>query len=419
MITFYFPPRPSVASLRTRGLAKYLPEYGWEPVILTAELPGKVESRYRVVQTYYPGDAGTRWKARLGLKADKALQEQIGIPKSITERKSSPIMPAINMVKSFMFFPDEQKGWLSYAVDEGARLFREESFDAIISSSGPATCHLIANMLKSRFDIPWIADFRDLWTQSHYYPYLRIRRIIERRLEIRTLRKADALVTVSGPLAEQLKSLHQKDAVFVITNGYDPDEVKPAPLTEDFTITYTGLTYQGKRDPSALFRAVSELIDEGKIERQHVRIRFFGTNEYWLEKEVKRYNLQGAVDLVPWVSRDVALERQRESQILLLLNWDHPHEIGVYTGKIFEYLAARRPILAIGNTGGVVGELLKETCAGVNPSGYEQLKNTLEGFYYQYRDSGCVSYEGREEKIAMYSHREMAQRFAEIIDALC
>lgn len=417
VVTYYFPPRPGVASLRLRGLAKYLPEHGWEPVILTAALPGTPEPDFRVIQTPYPGDITACWKRRLGLAGDKGFQEQIGVPRALRERKASFTTKIVNLLKAVIVYPDEQKGWYPFALEVGHDLLKRERFDALLSSSGPVTSHLVARELKARHRLPWIADIRDLWTQNHYYPYGPIRRAIERKLELRTLAAADALVTVSSPLAEELASLHRGKSVFAIPNGFDPDEIGSAPLTEEFTITYTGLLYyEGKRDPAPLFRVLRELIDEGVLDPRLVRVRFFGPAEYWLEQEVKQYGLQRIVEIYGVVPRDIVLQHQRASQILLLLNWNDPHERGVYTGKLFEYLAAQRPILAIGGPKGVVAELLEETGAGVYVPQTEDLKRVLVEFYKEYKTYGQVQYHGRAERITRYSHREMARKFAEVLN---
>ena len=412
IITYFFPPRPGVASLRLRGLAKYLPEFGWDPIILTPELPDKPDPRYRVIQTPYPGDISARWKERLGLKAEKGFQEQVGIPKALAERKSSPTTKVINTIKTIIAFPDEQKQWLKPAIQEGERLFREEHIDAVLSSSGPVTCHLVARELKRKYGVPWLADFRDLWTQNHYYPYGKIRRFLERRLEMRTISDADALITVSEPLADLLRSLHHQKQVFSIPNGYDPDEVSTAPLTEKFTITHTGELYRGKRDPTLLFQAIDELISENKIDRRDIKVRFIGSNEYWLEKEIERLSLKDVVDVQPRLTRNIALGMQRESQILLLLRWDDPSEVGVYTGKLFEYLAAKRPILSLGGMGGVTAELLQETRAGIHSRTVNDLKEQLIAWYEEFKKQGEVSYRGIWNSVLIYSQVEMARQFA-------
>lgn len=418
VITYYFPPRQSVASLRLKGLAKYLPEFDWIPTILTAALPGLPDSRFQIVETPYPGDVSELLKKRLGLRPEKGFQEQIGIPVTLRERKGSFTSRVLTLVKGIYAYPDEQKCWLPFAVKVGDALLRERQFHAILSSSSPVTAHLIAYELKKRHRIPWVADLRDLWTQNHHYAYGPIRRVVERRLELRILAAADALVTVSSPLAEQLAGLHRGKAVFAIPNGFDPDEMGSAPLTREFSITYTGQLYEGKQDPAPVFQAIGELINKGVLDPRLVRVRFFGPPQHWLEQEVKRYGLEQVVEMCGVVPRDVVLQYQRSSQVLLLLNWNDPRERGVYTGKIFEYLAAQRPILAVGGPGGVVKELLERTKAGVHVSGAEELAAVLTAWYREYEATGRLAYHAIHEEIEQYSHREMARRFASVMDGL-
>lgn len=418
VVTYYIPPRPGIASQRLNGLAKYLPEFGWEPIVFTAKLPDKPSELYRVIETSYRGDVPEFLRTLLGFKVDTSIKEQINLPSILDEKNNQLARKALNMVRAVVSFPDSQVTWLVPAIREGVRLLEKESFDAIISSSGPVTCHIIARTLKKRFRVPWVADFRDLWTQNHYYQFGRIRKFFEKGLEIRTIKEADVLVTVSEPLAELLGTLHRGKQVFSIPNGYDPEEVAVKTPTKEFTITHTGILYDGKRDPSLLFRAIAELIDEGRIDRRDVKIRFFGCDEYPFEKEVEKLSLTDLVELHPHVPRNVALEKQRESQILLLLLWDHPDEGKIYTGKLFEYLAAKRPILSLCGPKGIISELLEETKAGVHVAELEQLKRVLSGFYDEYKRYGFVPFRGEDKKIEKYSHRKMAESFAKILDSL-
>lgn len=420
IITYYFPPRPGVASLRLRGLARYLTEFGWDHVILTADLPGEPECRFKVIQTPYPGDVSALLKKKLHLNSNAGFQEQIGIPLAIREGRKSFTSRIITFIKELIAYPDEQKYWYPIAVKTGMKIMQEGNFKAIISSSGPVTTHLIARELKRKYNIPWIADLRDLWTQNHYYQYGSLRKILERRLEVKTLDYADALVTVSEPLTKTLGTLHYKKPIFAIPNGYDPDELNmidtKIPLTKEFTITYTGQLYQAKRDPELLLRAIKELIDESIIKSDNIRVNFFGPTQYWLEQEIKKYRLEEVVKQYGVVSREVALRKQRESQILLLLNWDDPDERGVYTGKIFEYLAAKRPILAIGGPKGVISELLLETSTGFHSSDLESLKFFIIKCYKDYRKNSQVQYCGKIDKIKKYSHYEMAKKFSRVLE---
>jgi glycosyltransferase involved in cell wall biosynthesis len=401
-----------------KGLAKYLPHFGWEVVVLTARLPGEPDRRFKVVQTQYPGDVSAVFKKRLGLQPDKGFQEQIGIPLEIRERKFSFTKRVVVKLKGIFAYPDEQKYWYKYAVEEGKELLQKSRFDALISSSGPVTAHLIAKALKKERNLVWVADMRDLWTQGHYYPYGFLRKLFERRLEVKTLSFADALVTVSSPLAEKLKALHKVKPVFVVTNGFDPDEIWKVPLTEKFTITYTGQIYEGKQDPELLFRALEELIDEGILDSKDVEVRFFGQERLWLQQSIEKFNLEGVVKQFGIVPREVALQKQRESQVLLLLNWLDPREAGIYTGKIFEYLAAQRPILAVGGRENMLSELLERTRAGTHAPDIFALKKELVEFYKEYKRKREVSYRGIKEEVEKYSHSEMAKKFSQILEQL-
>ena len=417
VISYYFPPDPEIGGLRINGLAKYLPYFGWEPVILTKNSPDNFSSKYTIIKTpYFEYNSVTSFKKRIGLNPKDAVKKQLG--KSNLKNKKTFLDMLFSFVEEIITYPDNQKTWNSHAFKIGDKLLTNENFDAIISSSSPIISHIIAHDLKEKYDISWIADLRDLWTQNHYYPYSNVRNKFEEKLELKTLTTSDALTTVSSNLASELKILHKGKSVYSIPNGFDLDELlnTSIKLTNKFTITYTGSLYQGKRDPSKLFQALQELIEEKKIEKENIEVRFYGPQEDWMKHEIEKYNLQGVISNCGLVSRDISLLKQRESQILLLLLWDHPSEIGVYTGKVFEYLASKRPILAIGGPKGVVNELLEETEAGHFVSSVENIKNIIIKYYTEYKSNGRVSYNGDISKIEKYSQKEMARKFAEVLD---
>ncbi|MHC4131898.1 MAG: glycosyltransferase [Planctomycetota bacterium] len=418
IITCYFPPSQCVASLRLRGLAKYLPEHGWDPIILTPALPGKPEQQYRVIETSYSENVIIELKKKLKLKPHKRLQEMVGIPFAIREGRRSFTNRLESFVKGIIHYPSKKRGWCPHAIKAGSELMKNEKMDAIISTSPPEITHLIANELKRRFNIPWVVDFRDLWTQNPYYIRGPVEKWFERGLEIKTLSQADALVTVSKPLVEQLVSFHKEKPVFEIRNGFDPEQVQSVPLTKEFTITYTGGLYRGRRDPRLLFQALRELANEKRVDLDAFRIRFFGPPQYWIEQEIKEYKLEKEVCQLNTVPRDVAIAKQRETQLLLLLNWNDPKEKGVYTGKVFEYLAAKRPILAVGGPKSVVSKLMKETNSGIHTSSLPILKDALVKYYKEYKANGKVLYHGKEEELNKHTHVEMARKYSEVLNSL-
>jgi len=270
--------------------------------------------------------------------------------------------------------------------------------------------------LRGLTAIPWVAEYRDLWTVSHYYPYGRFRQALDRRLELRSVGEADLLTTISQPLAEDLSQLFPGKPIAVVPNGFDPDEVFSVSLTDAFTITHTGQLYRGRRDPTMLFEAIRSLVDTGEIDLSRIRVRFYGPTEVWLSHQVRRLRLDEIVEIGGVVPRDDALHFQRESQLLLLLSWTHPKETGVYTGKLFEYLAARRPILAVGGVPGVVSKLLKETRTGQQVFGLQDLAQGLRDMYNEYIESGSVKYRGNEAAVSNYDQRAMCQRLVQCLN---
>jgi len=361
-----------------------------------------------------------KWKKLFGLKPDKGVKEQLGLP--VYKNRNAIIDHIMNLWQTIFTYPDIAKGWYVYAVKAGDKLLREESFDAILSSSFPATTHLIAKELKKKRNVPWIADLRDLWTQNNYHPYNTFRRCVERRLEIRTLSSADILTTISNPLVEKLSEIHRKNKIVCIPEGFDPEQLsKTAQLADKFTIMHAGSLYKGKRDPEPLFKATQELIIEKIIDPEKITIDFYGSDEGWLGNIIEKYGLQNIVKIKGAVPKEEVIKKERTSQLLLLLTWDNPDEKGVCPGKIFEYFATQRPIVSMGLSGGIVEELLRKTNAGIHVSskdGSEGIKSIIKKAYCEFKLTGKVTYHGIQSEIDKYSHREMAKKFAALLDAL-
>ncbi|HSB76547.1 MAG TPA: hypothetical protein VLC12_12910, partial [Terriglobales bacterium] len=177
----------------------------------------------------------------------------------------------------------------------------------------------------------------------------------------------------------------------------------------------TGQLYQGKRDPSQLLAVIQQLFREGLLDRRRVRVRFYGPQEAWLAAIVENHGLQDVVEIGGKVARSEAQLRQCESQVLLQLGWADPQETGQHTGKLFEYLGARRPILAVGGVRGVMTDLLDETGAGLHALSEAELRRFLLDAYREFESQGCVAYRGRAAVVDRYTHIEMARRMAAIL----
>ena len=418
LIIGYLPWSRPGGSYRTAPLVKYLPEFGWQPVVVTPLLNDKPPQELRIIETPYR-DALAFWKKLVRFNPNELLGQQVKEKFGTNHNRKTLIDQALIVMLGLVTYPDAERGWQPFATRAADQLLQSEQIDAMISCR-PIISNIVAHKLKEIYRIPWVVDYTDPWSQNTGYDYGPLRHRLDRRLELKTVASADALVSTSEPWAERLRALHTSKPVFTITHGFDPDEVNspPVELTKKFTITYTGTIYTGNQDPLKLFHALHDLISDGTLQPEDIEVRFYGRKVVWLEKEIGNYGLSDIVRYYGQVPKETALQKQRESHLLLVLDWEDPAEPGIYTYKIFEYMAARRPILATGGqSDDIVARLLTDTGAGWHAPTVDDIKDALSKLYQEYRLKGNVSYNDREAEINKYSHYEMARKFAEILDA--
>lgn len=420
------------ASPRIPGIATYLPEYGWEAAIITPSLgkdakvrlgfPDKFLDRAEIVETPCRGDIFWFWRRifkTLGFNVNESITEQIKERVGATSRESF-IDFLMYAYQSVFAFPDTEKSWNQPAFNTGKAILQREHFDAVMSSFPFPTTHIVASKIKKASGLPWLADFRDTWTENPVYPFPGIRKTIDKILEKKTMKTADAFVTVSFPYAEKLTLLMPK-IMDVIPNGFDPENISSSSnsLTKKFTITHTGTIYPTKQDPEKVIAALKRLIDRKGINRQDIEIRFYGKRFNWLEKIINDYGFAEIACQHGTIPRRIALEKQKESQVLMFLNWEDPKKQGLSHLKFFEYLSAQRPILASGGfPGSETEKLLSETCAGVCSHTVNEIENCLSKYYEEYKRLGKVRYHGDLRSINKYSYREMAARFSNILNKI-
>lgn len=416
IISYYFPPNPAVGGVRALGLAKYLPQFGYEPLVLTPVFPGRKAGQVEVIETE-DRDVLSHYKAKLRLDPKRSLHDQWGLSQGSKPSAIPLHTRVLNFAASCISYPDPRKGWLPFALEAVRKLQAGPRVGAILSSAPPICCAMLGARAKAILGCPWIADFRDLWVDNLASTTSPLVRRMQRRLEKKTLAAADVLVTVSEPWANRLRQSHPAKRVITVANGFDPaDFAGPRPpLTPFFSLTYTGQLYQGKRDPSQLLAVLQQLFREGLLDRRRVRVRFYGPQEAWLAAIVENYGLQDVVEIGGKVARSEAQLRQCESQVLLQLGWADPQETGQHTGKLFEYLGARRPILAVGGVRGVMTDLLDETGAGLHALSEAELRRFLLDAYREFESQGCVAYRGQAAAVDRYTHIEMARRMAAIL----
>jgi glycosyltransferase involved in cell wall biosynthesis len=391
VVSYVFPPFNCIGGVRVGKTAKYLTAHGHDVRVLTSadqpfprtldlEVPGErvLYSRYLNVRkpvevALGDGARAAAMSASKGAAAGGgALRKGVGF-----------------FLRTFVYFPDANVGWLAYAARDASALLRGWRPDLILASSPPPTGLLVARRLSKRLGVPWVADLRDLWVDHQYYDHPRWRRAVEERLERRVLSTAAGFVTVSGPLAERLEEKYRKPTA-VVLNGFDPGDYPPraAARAADrrLTILYTGVVYPGRQDPSPLFdalRRMGGLADEVKVV---FRGSFLGT----VPELAARYGVERLVEVGPPVPYRESLRMQSEADLLLLLLWTDAAQRGVYTGKLFEYVGARRPILAVGAGADVAAEFILSRGAGSVSDDPDEIAALLRRLVEQKRREGAL-----------------------------
>jgi len=394
-------------SKRVLGLARYLPEFGWQPTIITPP----VSWQPTIISDRLPDIEGVKI-----IETDyRDIKEPIlkaGV--SLSRTRSAVVKNLLHFGGAVINYPDTHSGWRRFALQAGREVLGKGDVDAIMSIC-PITSHIVASQLKKEYPgLKWICDLPDLWSQNHNYAYGRIRRRMDTRLELETLADAGVLTTSSEPRAKQLRRLHKGKKVTAITLGYHEKEYDTGDihLTKKFTITYTGLIYPKRQNPEILLEALFNSIDNGEVDPDDCEIRMYGgyTTEHPAAKAYHRLPVR-------WygkVSHAEAIKAQKESQLLWLLDWDDPDELGVHPGKLFEYLGARRPIIATGGVrGNVVDELLKETGAGYHAVSVEETEQVLLRCYREWKEKGRIEYHG--VGVERYTFKEMVRKYVELL----
>ena len=418
IIAYAFPPYHAIGSQRPFGLAKYFPQYGWKPIVLTVDCPGATPQGIKVIKVKHI-NVFSSIKSKLDSCIGKLYEAHTDAAAMVTSNGQQAENKIYRFIREAIFFPDPaRRGWYKTALKSAFDYLEKEKVDVIISTSSPETAHLIAKKIKQKYRIPWIADLRDLWTQNHFYNKFDLIKYVERRLELKTLSDADALVTVTPRFVDNLKIIHKNKNILCITNGYDADDFSemPVELTDKFTITHTGGLYQGKRSPLLLFEVVSQLLNENRLNKNIIEISFYGRAGEWLAEMTRKHNLQNIVNYYGLLSREEALKKQKESHILLLLLDINNKEANVYPAKIFEYFGAKRPIIAIGGQGGIVKELLNKSGTGKFADNPDILKRILLEYYHEFIQFGkvkCVN-----GNIENYSYASIAKKYSDLLNGI-
>lgn len=327
-------------------------------------------------------------------------------------RRLGMLRTAYGLYKSALWYPDNIARWRAPLLAAAREITQRARPDVILASGPPYTPLIAAAELSAETGIPWVCELRDLWVDNHNYRHPWVRRVFEVRLEERTLQSAAALVTVSPPLAGRLRARYASPT-HVIPNGFEPDDYPPR--SADYfdpavlNLVYTGFIYRDKQDITPLLKALAQI----NAEQEEVRLHLYGRN---MEETVARAHALGVAPYVVdhgTVPHREALAAQRNADALLLLSWNDPNESGVFTGKLFEYLGARRPILAVGTARNVANDLIVERRAGHVSGRVQEIVAVLRQLRHEMRDGGIADLPPAAG--AGFTRREQAQKLRQVL----
>jgi glycosyltransferase involved in cell wall biosynthesis len=368
IISVYFPPQNSIASLRPYSWAKWWSREGHDVTVLTTTKRQEDNDLDINVSDFCIIDLPV---AFLSKNFSSYLKDT-----SFANNKKHffPWNFIKRLYRSFVLktgcfytcrFPDFNDLWAKRAFKKIETLH----FDIAISTGGPYSVHRVGLALKKkRPDMKWIVDWRDLWTKNHLFHGLKMFHWYEKHLENEFHQYADLITTVSDPLADILRSM-TKTRVETIYNGFDPEDyqginLKPCNESDAFVIVYTGTIYRGFRDPFPLFKAVANLKEKGLVTSSNLKIQFAGLNAD-VSDIADKCAISDFYSYLGFLTREDALQLQCDADAVLFLEYNNPDMQGILTGKLFEYLYIANEIIAIGiDLSTVAGRLIADSKSG-------------------------------------------------------
>jgi glycosyltransferase involved in cell wall biosynthesis len=414
IISYYFPPLGMGGVQRVTKFAKYLPEFGWKPYVLTikdVEYIAKDASLLRELPH----------QTRIVRSGSFDPLRMLFLLKNISGRKNKEVVR--NSLKkpgllSWLFFPDNKVGWTPFALRKGLSICRREKIDLIFSTSPPPTAHLVALLIKRAAKIPWVADFRDPWIgyKLEKHP-TSLHLLLKKSLEKRIIIKSNKVVAANPVVLRELESkLPGKDKFRLIDQGYDEEDFKDFRLVapEKFTIGYLG-TFSPDCNPEPFFCALGELIAENLLPKKKIRLLHIGGSLHLnMKKLAQKYNLQEILEARGYISHKEALNHMGSASALLLVTSDDPR---VFPAKVFEYLRLGKPILGIVPQNSEMAKLLREMKAQavVPPEDREGIKQAILASFKDFEKKE-KSYPLEEKILKRFERKELTSRLVSLFD---
>lgn len=415
IITYYWPPAGGSGVQRWLKFVKYLQDFGIEPIVFTIDNPNYAKEDVSLMNEI-PKNISVL-KNPIFEPTDLFFWKQKGFKKEdVSNSVNNGLM---SFIRGNFFIPDPKIFWVNSSVKFLQNYLNNHPIDLIISTGPPHSMHLIAMQLKKKNNIKWIADFRDPWTDLYYnnaFNQLSFAKNMNKKLEKKVLENADCILTVSNSLKKDFEKIAKR--VEVITNGFDEEvnQNHDAILDSKFTISYIGLLPK-QSNPITLFKVLRTICENDAAFKNDVKLIFVGDISEDVKSAVNENKLTDISEFNGYVSHSEAIEYQKKSQVLLLLIPKVKNSAGILTGKLFEYLTSKRPILALGPENGDLSEILQFTNAGVVIEHENEVRLSTEilRLYQQFKNGNLTV---NSKNIEQFHRKNLTEKLSVIIKSL-
>lgn len=419
IITYYWPPAGGPGVQRWLKFVKYLPDFNVQPIVYIPENP-----TYPIIDNGLQSEVSEK-----AIILKKKIVEPYGFAsffgKNKTKKISSGIIPnqkkqsflekTLLWVRGNIFIPDARFLWVKPSVKYLKKYIEENQIDTIVTSGPPHSLHLIGLQLKKELSVKWFADFRDPWTTIGYHKALKLSSSAEKKhkaLEKEVLTTADTIIVTSKTTKTEFQAITSKP-IEVITNGYDVEKVSKQPLDEKFTLAHIG-SFLSERNPRILWKALKELTKENPDFRRDFQLKLIGAVSQEVLDTISEFRLNDFVLNLGYVSHQEAVEHQRKSQVLLLIEINSNDTKSIIPGKLFEYMVSERPIIALGPEGSDFAEIITSTNTGFFflYDELEQLKELLLKYYNLYKEQNLKVH---AVGLQQFSRKSLTEKLSKLI----
>ena len=434
IITYYWPPSGGSGVQRWVKFAKYLPKEGWQPVIYTPENPelttidktlaAEIPPEAEVVKTHIFEPYGIYRKlmgkgSSTDLKALTSAGSDGNEVNPVNGGKKSWKQKLSLYIRGNFFIPDPRIMWVRPSVKFLKSYLKKHPVDAIVSTGPPQSMHLIGLELSKATGLPWLADFRDPWTKIFYFKHLELTPRSEAKhqaLEKKVVDGATSVIAVSPMVKNDFEAI-TSTPVELITNGFDEEDFNdPFEADEYFNITHTGL-FASDGDPEILWKVLAAKCQEDKEFQKLLRIRLVGKTDQEIVNSIETAGLGPNLVNLGYQSHEVAVREQRNASVLILPLRKEPEYEAVLPGKLFEYLASRRPILGIGQTDGAMARVVRNTGSGIvyNWDDEEKIRQWIDFSWDEFKNNELLD---NASDISMYSRHKLTKRLASLLEEI-